>query len=73
MIGEIVEFLAVLDEVAIRAKKEFIYLALFRGIPPGYDFIMNNLRGFVCLLEGGDTRVASTGFTRPRVSGGDRL
>ena len=45
VIGEIVELLAALDEVGIPVHEEFIWLHFVNNLPPGYEFIQNNLRG----------------------------
>ena len=45
VIGEIVELLAVLDEVGIPVHEEFIWLHFGDNLPPGYEFIKNNLQG----------------------------
>ena len=45
VIGEIVELLAALDEVAIPVHEEFIWLHFVDNLPPGYEFIKNNLQG----------------------------
>ena len=45
VIGEIVELLATLDEVGIPVHEEFIWLHFVDNLPPGYEFIKNNLQG----------------------------
>ena len=45
VIGEIVELLAALDEVGIPVYEEFIWLHFVDNLPPGYEFIKNNLQG----------------------------
>ena len=46
VIGEIVELLlAALDEVGIPVHEEFIWLHFVDNLPPGYEFIKNNLQG----------------------------
>ena len=45
IIGEIVELLAVLDEVGIPVHEEFIWLLFVDNLPPGYEFIENKLQG----------------------------
>ena len=45
VIGEIMELLAALDEVGIPVQEEFIWLHFVDNLPPGYEFIKNNLQG----------------------------
>ena len=45
VIGEIVELLAALNEVGIPVHKEYIWLNFGVILPPGYEFIKNNLQG----------------------------
>ena len=45
VIGEIVELLAALDEVGIPVLEEFIWLHFVDNLPPGYEFLKNNLQG----------------------------
>ena len=45
VIGEIVELLAASDEVGIPVHEEFIRLHFVDNLPPGYEFIKNNLQG----------------------------
>ncbi|CAN0250735.1 unnamed protein product, partial [Ascophyllum nodosum] len=45
VIGETVELLAALDEVGIPVHEEFIWLHFVDNLPPGYEFIKNNLQG----------------------------
>ena len=44
VIGEIVELLAALDEVGVTVHEEFIWLHFVDNLPPGYEFIKNNLQ-----------------------------
>ena len=39
------ELLAALDEVGIPVHEEFIWLHFVDNLPPGYEFIKNNLQG----------------------------
>ena len=45
VIGAIVELLPALDEVGIPVHEEFIGLHFVDNLPPGYEFIKNNLQG----------------------------
>ena len=45
VVGEIVELLAALDEVGILVHEEFLWLHFVDNLPPGYEFIKNNLQG----------------------------
>ena len=45
VIGEIVELLGALDEVAIPVHEAFIWLHFVDNLPPGYEIIKNNLQG----------------------------
>ena len=45
VVGEIVELLAALDEVGIPMHEEFIWLHFVDNLPPGHEFIKNNLQG----------------------------
>ena len=45
VIGEIAELLAASDEVRIPVHEEFIWLHFVDNLPPGYEFIKNNLQG----------------------------
>ena len=45
VISEIVELLAALDDVGIPVHEEFIWLHFVYNLPPGYEFIKNNLQG----------------------------
>ena len=45
VIGEIVELLAALDEEGKPVHEEFIWLPFVDNLPPGYEFINDNLQG----------------------------
>ena len=45
VIGEIVELLAAPEEMGIPVHEEFIWLHFVDNLPPGYEFIKNNLQG----------------------------
>ena len=45
VIGEVVELHTALDEVGIPVHEESIWLHFVDNLPPGYEFIKNNLQG----------------------------
>ena len=45
VISKIVELLPALDEMGIPVLEEFTWLHFVDNLPPGYEFIKNNLQG----------------------------